>query len=384
MDNQEIQTTIESCSDIASSDIETQEFEVNMGPQHPSTHGVLRLVLNLDGEVITKVTPYFGYLHRNHEKIAENRTYTMYIPYSDRLDYLASMNMNMGYCGAVEKLARIKIPDRAEYIRVIMCELNRIASHLVWLGSYALDLGAWTPLLYCFREREKIMDLFEMTCGARLTYNYFRIGGVSADLPQGFIEQAQSFISYCRPRIKEYEELLTDNVIFLNRTKGIGILSQEMAINYGATGPNLRATGIKWDLRKTEPYSIYDKFNFNLPTGKASDCWDRYKVRIDEMRESLKIVEQALETIPAGDIMAKVPRIIRPPVGELYYRTESPRGEIGFYIISDGTPKPYRMKVRSACFSNLSVLPELAKGWKVADIVAIGGSLDMVMGELDR
>lgn len=384
MDQLEQTTQPEACTDIASSDIETQEFEVSMGPQHPSTHGVLRLVLNLDGEVITKVIPYFGYLHRNHEKIAENRTYTMYIPYSDRLDYLSSMNMNMGYCGAVEKLAGIKIPERAEYIRVIMCELNRIASHLVWLGSYALDLGAWTPLLYCYREREKIIDLFEMTCGARLTYNYFRIGGVSADLPQGFIEKAQSFISYCRPRIKEYEDLLTENVIFLNRTKGIGILSPEMAINYGVTGPNLRATGIKWDLRKNEPYSIYHKFNFNIPTEKTGDCWDRYKVRIEEMRESLKIIEQAIETIPAGDIIAKVPRIIRPPVGELYYRTESPRGEIGFYIISDGTPKPYRMKVRSACFSNLSVLPELAKGWKVADIVAIGGSLDMVMGELDR
>lgn len=245
MDQLEQTTQPEACTDIASSDIETQEFEVSMGPQHPSTHGVLRLVLNLDGEVITKVIPYFGYLHRNHEKIAENRTYTMYIPYSDRLDYLSSMNMNMGYCGAVEKLAGIKIPERAEYIRVIMCELNRIASHLVWLGSYALDLGAWTPLLYCYREREKIIDLFEMTCGARLTYNYFRIGGVSADLPQGFIEKAQSFISYCRPRIKEYEDLLTENVIFLNRTKGIGILSPEMAINYGVTGPNLRATGIK-------------------------------------------------------------------------------------------------------------------------------------------
>jgi NADH-quinone oxidoreductase subunit D len=384
MDIQEKTTEIESCADVASSDIETQEFEVSMGPQHPSTHGVLRLVLNLDGEVITKVTPYFGYLHRNHEKIAENRTYTMYIPYSDRLDYLASMNMNMGYCGTVEKLAGIQVPERAEYIRVIMCELNRIASHLVWLGTYALDLGAWTPLLYCFREREKIMDLFEMTCGARLTYNYFRIGGVSADLPQGFIEQAQSFASYCRPRIKEYEDLLTENVIFLNRTKGIGVLSKEMAINYGVTGPNLRASGLKWDLRKNEPYSIYHKFNFNIPTEPNGDCWDRYKVRIEEMRESLKIIEQALETIPAGEIMTKVPRIIRPPVGELYYRTESPRGEIGFYIISDGTPKPYRMKVRSACFSNLSVLPELAKGWKIADIVAIGGSLDMVMGELDR
>ncbi|MCX7918936.1 MAG: NADH-quinone oxidoreductase subunit D [bacterium] len=374
----------EPCPDVLVSDIETEEFEVNMGPQHPSTHGVLRLLLKLDGEVIKQVTPYIGYLHRNHEKIAENRTYTMYVPYSDRLDYLASMNMNMGYCMAVEKLAGIQVPERAEYIRVIMCELNRIASHLVWLGTYALDLGAWTPLLYCFREREKIIDLFEMTCGARLTYNYFRIGGVRFDLPQGFIEHAQKCIAYCRSRIKEYEDLLSDNVIFVNRTKGIGILPKDMAINYGVTGPNLRASGVKWDLRKNEPYSIYPRFNFNIPTGETGDCYDRYKVRIDEMRESLKIVEQALENIPDGEIMAKVPRVIRPPVGELYFRTEAPRGEIGFYIISDGTPKPYRLKIRSACFSNLSVLPEIAKGWKVADIVAIGGSLDMVMGELDR
>ncbi|MDI6782673.1 MAG: NADH-quinone oxidoreductase subunit D [bacterium] len=370
--------------DVLTSDIETEEFEVNMGPQHPSTHGVLRLVLKLDGEVVKKIIPYIGYLHRNHEKIAENRTYMMYIPYSDRLDYVAAMNMNMGYCSTVEKLAGIQIPDRAEYIRVIMCELNRIASHLVWLGTYALDIGAWTPLLYCFREREKILDLFEMTCGQRLTYNYFRIGGVNVDLPLGFIEQAQSFVSYCRPRIKEYEDLLSDNVIFVNRTKGIGVLSKEMAINYGVTGPNLRASGVNWDVRKNEPYSIYHKFNFTIPTGTTGDCWDRYIVRIEEMRESLKIVEQALETIPAGEVIAKVPRVTRPPVGELYFRTEAPRGELGFYIVSDGTPKPERLKIRAACFSNLSVLPELARGWKIADIVAIGGSLDMVMGELDR
>ncbi len=364
--------------------IETEEFFVNMGPQHPATHGILRLLLKLDGEVLQEITPYIGYLHRNFEKICENRTYTQVIPYTDRLDYIGAMNNNLGYCIAVERLMGITIPERAEYIRVIMAGLNRVASHLVWLGTFALDLGAWSVLLYCFREREEIMNLYEETCGARLTYSYMRIGGVSRDLPDGFVEKAKRFVNYCRPKIDDYEALLSKNAIFLERTKGIGILPKELAINYGVSGPLLRGSGVQWDLRKEEPYSIYERFKFDVPVGTNGDCWDRYKVRIEEMRQSLRIAEQALNDIPEGETLAKVPRVIRPPKGEVYFRSESPRGELGFYIVSDNSPKPYRIKVRAPSFSNLSCISEICKGWKVADVVAILGSIDVVLGELDR
>jgi len=366
------------------SEIYTEEFFVNMGPQHPSTHGVLRLLLKMDGEVVLDMVPHVGYLHRSMEKIAENRTYFQYIPYTDRIDYSCSMFCNQGFVMTVEKLANVPVPERAEYIRVIMVELNRIASHLIWLGTFSLDLGAITPFLYCFREREKILDLFEMTCGQRLTYNYMRIGGVSRDITPEFIPMTKEFVKYFLPRVDEYEDILTDNPIFLSRTKGIGILDQETAIDNGVTGPSLRGTGLKWDLRKNEPYSIYDKFDFEIPSGKASDVWDRYTVRIKEMRESAKIVLQALERIPEGPIKTKTAAVFKPPEGEIYLRIEAPRGEMGFYIVSDGSPKPYRVKIRTGSFSNLTVLPIISRGWKIADLVAIFGSLDVVLPEVDR
>lgn len=364
--------------------IDTEEFIVNMGPQHPSTHGVCRLLLKMDGEVIVDVVPFVGYLHRSMEKIAENRTYPQYIPLTDRIDYVSAMFCNHVFCLAVEKLAQIEVPERAEYIRVIMDELNRIASHLIWLATFALDLGAITPFLYCFREREKVLDLLEMVCGQRMTFNYMRFGGVSRDLPPEFIPKTKEFIEYFKPRVNEYEYILTNNPIFLGRTKGVGILDQKTAINYSVTGPNLRASGLKWDLRKEEPYSIYDRFEFDIPTGTNSDTWDRYMVRIQEMRQANRIVEQALESIPEGEIKTKTPAVLRPPKGEVYARIESTRGEMGFYIVSDGSTKPYRLKMRTASFSNLAVLPEMSRGWKIADIVAIFASLDVIMPDVDR
>lgn len=363
----------------------TEEFLVNMGPQHPSTHGVLYLELKLDGEVVVDCVTHIGYLHRSMEKIAENRTYTQFIPFTDRLDYIASMNNNLGYVLAVEKLMNVEIPERAKYIRVIIAELGRIASHLVAIGTFAQDLGAFaTPLFYCFREREKIVEIFDEVCGNRLTYNYMRIGGVQFDFPQGVDEKIKSFIKYLRPKIDDYDWLLTYNAILLARTKNIGVLSKDMAINYSVTGPNLRGSGVKWDLRKDEPYLVYDKFQFDIPTGKNGDAWDRYKVRVEEMRQSLRIIEQALGGIPEGDPTVKVGRIHRPAPGETYLRTENPRGELGFYVVSDGSPYPYRLKIRAPSFSNLAVLPDLIKRLKVADIVCILGSLDVVMGEIDR
>jgi NADH-quinone oxidoreductase subunit D len=364
--------------------IDTEEFIVNMGPQHPSTHGVCRLLLKMDGEVIVDLVPHVGYLHRSMEKIAENRTYLQYIPFTDRIDYVSAMFCNHVFCMAVEKLAQIQVPERAEYIRVIMDELNRIASHLIWLATFALDLGAITPFLYCFREREKVLDLLEMVSGQRMTFNYMRFGGVSRDLSPEFIPKAKGFIEYFKPRLDEYEYILTNNPIFLGRTKGVGILDQKTAIDYSVTGPNLRATGLKWDLRKEEPYSIYDRFEFDIPTGTNSDTWDRYMVRIQEMRQANRIVEQALQSIPEGEIKTKTPAVFRPPQGEVYARIESTRGEMGFYIVSDGSTKPYRVKIRTASFSNLAALPEMSRGWKIADIVAIFASLDVIMPDVDR
>lgn len=365
-------------------ELRTDEFEVNMGPQHPSTHGVCRFVLKMDGEQIVNLVPHVGYLHRALEKIAENRTYLQYIPFTDRIDYVSSMFCNQGFCMAIENLAKVEVPERAEYIRVIMMELNRIASHLIWLGTFALDIGAVTPFLYAFRERERIMDLFEMVCGQRMTFNYIRVGGVSRDLPPEFIPKAREFTDYFEPKVDEYEYILTNNPIFLARTKGIGILPKELAINYSVTGPNLRATGLKWDLRKDEPYSIYDRFDFEIPAGQNSDTWDRYMVRIKEMREANKIVRQALDQMPEGDFKKRVPVLFKPPAGEVYTRVESTRGEMGFYIISDGTTKPYRVKLRTASFSNLAVLPEIIKGCLIADLVAIFASLDVIMPDVDR
>jgi NADH-quinone oxidoreductase subunit D len=361
-----------------------EELIINMGPQHPSTHGVLYLQLKLDGEIVLDCKPNIGYLHRSIEKIAENRPLIQFVPFTDRLDYLGSMNNNLGFCLAAEKLLGIEAPPRAQYIRVIVAELNRIASHLFAVSTFAQDLGAYaTPLFYALRDREKIIHIFDELCGQRLTYNYLRIGGVSGDIPDGVDLLIKDYIGYQRRMLDEFETLLTNNVIFCARSKKIGILSKETAINYGVTGPNLRASGVEWDLRKNEPYLMYNQFDFNIPTGKNGDSWDRYYVRIQEIRESLKIIEQALGGLPEGDPVAKVNKVFRPN-GETYLRTENPRGELGFYIVGDGTPLPYRLKVRSPSFANLSALPQLVRNLNISDMVCVLGSLDIVMGEIDR
>jgi NADH-quinone oxidoreductase subunit D len=363
---------------------------MNMGPQHPSTHGVLRLELVVDGEVVVDVIPHIGYLHRCFEKHSEAMTnYQQVIPYCDRMDYLASMNMDWGFALATERLLGIQVPERVEYIRVIVGELQRIASHLIAIGTYGLDVGAFTPFLLTFADRERILDLFEMLCGARLLYNYIWVGGVSHDLPPGFVENAREFCKFYRPHIKELNDLLTTNEIFIKRTANVGILPADVAINYACSGPMLRGSGVDFDLRRDDAYSIYHKFDWKTVVGKGEvgtlgDCWDRYIVRVREMEQSLSIVEQALDQIPDGEIATAIPKRIRPNPGDLYVRTESPRGELGFYIISDGTGSPYRIKARSPAFVNLSVTPEICKGYLIADIVAIVGSVDIVLGEVDR
>lgn len=367
-----------------------EEMVLNIGPQHPSTHGVLRLKVRTDGEIVSEVTPVLGYLHRCFEKHCENLAYEQIPPYTDRCDYIASMNNNLGYAVTVEALMGIQVPEKVEYIRVIMAELNRIASHLLALGTYGLDIGATTPFLYMFRDRERILDLFELTCGARLLYNYIWVGGLSHDLPVGFVQSAFDFLDYFEPNIDEYNNLLAYNKIFIERTADVGILPADVAVSYGVTGPNLRGSGIAWDLRKNDPYSIYDRFDFSIPVGQGlvgtvGDCWDRYWVRVLEMRESVKIVRQALSQLPKeGDVQEAVPKKIRPPKGSIYRRTESPRGELGYYIISDGTPNPFRLKMRSPAFTAMSVLSEISRGWMISDVLAILGSLDIVLGEIDR
>jgi len=369
--------------------LKTEEMVLNMGPQHPSTHGVLRLELVIEGEIIKDVIPHIGYLHRCFEKHCEVMTYPQIIPYTDRMDYLASMGNEFGYVVAMERLMGIEVPERVEYIRVIMAELQRIASHLVALGTYGADIGAFTPFLFCFRDREKILNLFEITCGARLLYNYMWIGGVSHDLHPDFIRLTKDFIKEFRPNLKELNDLLTFNQIFVDRTANVGILPAETAINYGITGPNLRASGVNWDLRLNDPYSIYDRFNFEIPIGKGEkgtvgDCWDRYYMRMLEMEESLKIVEQAIDQIPEGDVSSKIPKRVKPPEGQIYARVENPRGELGYFIVSNGTLNPARVKVRAPSFVNMEIFGELCKGHMVADVVAILGSIDIVLGEIDR
>ncbi|MFA5975598.1 MAG: NADH-quinone oxidoreductase subunit D [Elusimicrobiota bacterium] len=358
---------------------------ISLGPQHPSTHGVLRVAITADGEVITSAQPDIGYLHRATEKLAEKRTYQQIIVLTDRLDYLAAMTNNWAYCLAVEKMLSAQVPERAEYLRIIVGELQRIASHCVFLGTYAIDLGAVTPFLIAFgREREKILDLFEEISGARLTYNYIRIGGLMADAPDGWLDKVRAFAREMPGHIDEYDTLLTNNPIFVDRTRNIGSMTPETAIAWGLTGPNLRATGCKADVRKDDPYGLYSKINFNIPVGKQGDCLDRYWVRIQEMRESVKIILQALDQIQPGETMAKIPKNFRVPLGEGYGHLEAPRGDLGFYIVSDGTPSPYRMFIRSPSFNNLQALQQLLKGWKVADVISILGSVDIVLGEVDR
>jgi NADH-quinone oxidoreductase subunit D len=397
--------TVAQDSTIVEFDVRTDEMLVNMGPQHPSTHGVLRLVLRTDGEIISDVTPHLGYLHRCAEKIGENVTPIQFIPYTDRMDYLAAMNMNLGYSLAVEKLCGMKIPEKAQVIRVIIAELNRIASHLVGMGAYGLDLGTFSPFLYAFREREMILDLFEEVCGARLTYSYITIGGVHDDLPEGWVGRCQQFLDYLKPRIPEYHALLTTNHIFVQRTAHIGILPKELALSHGCTGPMLRgslnreAGDPEWDLRKIEPYCGYETYDFNAvippfkgwgwspPTGAViGDAWHRFMVRMLEVVESINITEQGLKRYATaqGSHRIEPPRHL--PAGDAYLETECPRGQMGFYVVGRFTkdPVPLRVRAKSSSFCNLSVTNEICRGCLIADVPAIVGSIDVVMGEIDR
>lgn len=363
--------------------LKTEEYWINMGPQHPSTHGVLRLVMKLDGESVLQVVPHLGYIHRSIERMSEWDVYPQLIHFTDRMDYLSSMMTNWAYVQSVEKSLGIQVPERAEYIRVIVAELNRLSSHTMWFGAYCMDLGAATAFFWGFREREMVVDLFEALCGQRLTYNYMRIGGVSKDLTEDFIPKVKDICETIKKALVEYENLVSKNVIFQARTKGIGILSKEAAISYGCSGPVLRGSGVKHDLRKDDPYSVYPRFQFDIPVGKNGDCWDRYQVRMEEMRQSIRILEQAIAQIPGGPVMADV-KGVRPPKGEYFARLETARGDMGVYFVSQGGTKPYRMKYRTACFNNLACLPEISVGWKVADVVSILGSLDVVIPDIDR
>jgi NADH-quinone oxidoreductase subunit D len=390
-------------------DVRTDEMLVNMGPQHPSTHGVLRLVLRTDGEIISEVTPHLGYLHRCAEKIGENVTPIQFIPYTDRMDYLAAMNMNLGYSMAVEKLCGMKIPEKAQVIRVIIAEMNRIASHLVGMGAYGLDLGTFSPFLYAFREREMILDLFEEVCGARLTYSYLTIGGAHDDLPPGWVERCSQFLDWLEPRIPEYHALLTTNHIFVKRTAGIGILSKKQALTYACSGPMLRGSLDRtegdpdWDLRKIEPYCGYETYDFKavvppfdddyygVPyraprTAVIGDCWHRFYVRMLEVVESIKIVREALARYPTAQGSHRVESPRHLPAGEAYLETECPRGAMGFYVVGGPgkSPVPLRVRAKSSSFCNLSVTNEICRGCLIADVPAIVGSIDIVMGEIDR
>ncbi|MBA2226153.1 MAG: NADH-quinone oxidoreductase subunit D [Thermogemmata sp.] len=435
--DQVLELPVPAAGQLVEMDVRTDEMLLNMGPQHPSTHGVLRLVLRTDGEVVEEVTPHLGYLHRCAEKIGENVTPIQFIPYTDRMDYLAGMNMNLGYSLAIEKLAGIVVPEKANIIRVIVCELNRIASHLVGMGAYGLDLGSFSPFLYAFREREHILDLFEDVCGARLTYSYITIGGVHDDLPAGWTQRVRHFLDYFRPRIEEYHALLTHNHMFVRRTAGIGVLSKDQALSYACSGPVLRASLNRqqgdpaWDLRKIEPYCGYENYSFDIPippfedappSTVIGDCWHRFYVRMREVVESVRIVEQAVErydalhaeeerlrqeyeqrrgTLSAEEAKAqeaqwqellrkKYAHRVEPPrhlpAGECYVETECPRGQMGFYVVGRPSKEnvPLRVRARSSSFCNLSVVPELCRGCLMADIPAIVGSIDIVMGEIDR
>jgi NADH-quinone oxidoreductase subunit D len=387
----------------------TETMTLNMGPQHPSTHGVLRLVLELDGEVIVKVTPHIGYLHRGVEKLSEHRTYHQILPLTDRLDYLAPMSNNLGYILAVEKLMGVEVPERAETIRIIMAELTRLESHLVWIACHALDIGAMTVFIYAFRERETVMEIYELISGARMTSNFFRVGGLSQDVPDEFVKKVSDFIDVMPGYLDQYEGLLTTNPIWLKRTIGNGIISAEDAIDIGLTGPALRGSGVDWDLRRDNPYSGYEKYQFKVPTGENCDTFDRYKVRLVEMREACKIVRQGLDKLKPGPVLADSPQVCYPPKesvynsieglihhfkiasegfpapeGEVYQGVEAPKGELGFYIVSDGGNKPERMRIRPPSFVNLQAIEQMSVGTMIADLVAVIGTLDIVLGEIDR
>ncbi|OPZ07732.1 MAG: NADH-quinone oxidoreductase subunit 4 [candidate division BRC1 bacterium ADurb.BinA292] len=369
--------------------LRTEELLVNMGPQHPSTHGVLRLVVRTDGEIVREAWPQIGFLHRCFEKVAESVTYAQVTPYCDRMDYLASMNNGLAWCLAVERLGGIEVPERAAYLRVMMAELNRIASHLLAFGTYALDLGAFTPFLYGFRERELILSIFEKISGGRLLYHYPRLGGVARDLTPELAGEIRAFIAQMRRAWPEYNELLSENQIFIKRTANVGVIPAAMAVAYGLTGPCLRGSGVKFDLRRAKPYSLYERFDFDIPVGEGikgevGDCWDRYWVRMREIIESLRIIEQALDGLPEGEIQTKVSRTLKLPAGEVYVPCENPRGESGYYLISDGKTSPLRVKARGPSFNNLSITHALVRDVLIADVVAIVGSIDIVLGEVDR
>lgn len=389
--------------------VATKEITLSMGPQHPSAHGVLHLVLDMQGERILKASPDIGYLHRGTEKIAENLLYYQFVPYTDRLDYMAGMSNNLAYVQAVEKLLELEITERGKYIRVVAAELSRIAGHLLSIGAWGLDLGAMTVLLYAFREREMVLDLFEMLCGARMTFNYLRIGGVRKDVTPEFKEKCLEFVRLFPSRINDYEQLLTENRIWLKRNKNVGVISADDAISLGLSGPNLRGSGVKWDIRKDEPYLVYDRIDFDIPTGENGDCFDRYMVRINEMRQSARIIEQALTQMPDGDFCADAPEIVPPkrkdietnmealihhfklassgfkvPKGEVYSSIESPKGELGVYIVSDGTEKPFRLKLRVPSFVNLQAVDTMCRNQYFADVIAVVSSLDPVFGEVDK
>ena len=363
---------------------DAQEMVLNMGPQHPSTHGVLRVILKLDGETVVGLDCDIGYLHRGVEKIAESDTYAMITPYWDRLDYVAAVSNDLCYVEGVEKLIQVEVPKRAEYLRVILTELQRIASHLLWLGTHAMDIGAVTVLLYAFREREEILKIFEDFIGARLTAHAFRIGGLWWDVYPEFETRVRDFLQILPGRIEEYETLLNANRIWLQRTVGIGVLPAEEAINLSLTGPALRGSGVKYDVRKAQPYSAYSDFEFEIPIGENGDTYDRYLCRMEEIKQSALIIEQALDGLPEGPVMAKVPKVLKPPAGEVYHSIEGPKGELGVYLVSDGTGKPYRMRIRPPSYINLQSLKRMSIGHLVADVVALIGTIDIVLGEVDR
>lgn len=378
------------------SDLRTEEMLVNMGPQHPSTHGVLRLVLRTDGEMVLETIPHIGYLHRCAEKIGENLQPYQYIPYTDRMDYLAGMNNNQAFALAVERLCGVEVPPRGQAIRVIFAELNRIASHLVSLGTYGLDMGAFTPFLYCFREREMILDLFENACGARLTYSYLTTGGAHDDLPDGWVDRCREFLDYFETKIADYNNLLSFNHIFVKRTSNVGMISIEDALAWGLTGPCLRGSGLRWDLRKVLPYDGYEKYDFEVPIAQpggtaeiprgvvVGDCWSRYYVRVLEMTQSVRIIRQAFDTLPTGEFRAAKCTSLKLPVGEVYVEVENPRGQLGFLVVGDGSAIPARVKARGPSFCNLSITTHVCKNVLLADVPAIIGSIDVVMGEVDR
>lgn len=365
--------------------LRTEEFEVNVGPQHPSTHGVFRMVLTLDGERVVDCEPHVGFLHRSMEKMAENRLYIQFLPMADRIDYLSSVFCGVAHCEAVEQLLGLEVPPRARYLRTVFMELNRIASHCIYFGVFALDLGAVTPFLYGFRERELVMDLMEMTTGQRMTFNYLRFGGVAADLPESFYPAVEKFVRVFPDRVTDYERILNENEIFVARTRGVGPVAAARAVNYGWTGPNLRASGVDFDLRQNRPYEAYGELGYKPVVLAGGDCYDRYRARVLEMRASNDLIKKCMEGLPEGPIQAeKVSKFPKVPAGEVYVRVESPRGDYGLYLVADGTDKPYRYKLRTPSFNNLSMIREMLRGVYLADIVPIFGSLDVILPDVDR